>query len=1346
MYDTLAPRDDGAYETLCLSSEGFFADDGRATGRAVGREAAIIMPVKPPIQLTPQQRRAVETAGHSVIVTAAAGSGKTAVLAQRCAYLVCDAPPPHRCDVDELLVLTFTDAAAAEMRSRIVEAIRARLHDRPDDARLREQVALTDAAHISTIHAFCLWLIRRWFNEADVDPAAALLDEHEAPLLKREVLDGVFEKLYEHQADPDRPLGTIAVDEDADKEPERIGPTSLGAAFASLVDVYGLGSDRAVASLVLDLYEFTASLPDPDQWLEAAAAAPRDDADKVILSLLRTLPEELDRQLDHCRQVCSELHPGHKAVAFFKDKVTEYGELLKRWRTGLGPIEDECGGNIPSEAVGKLELLGRVCCEIGSAELTSRGVPRVSKDTDPAIRDEVELAREAFNKIKKTLFVKRLQERYGLFTIDEWRDGLRRTAPFVCTIVELVRLFGRAYAARKRTLNVLDFSDLERFAHKLLHDPNDLRRPSPMARALHDKFAHVLVDEFQDINPLQQELLRLASHESREGRAGNLFVVGDVKQSIYRFRLAEPDLFVDRLRRFRKTDSQGEAVALQKNFRSRAHVLDAINTIFRVLMPPGCGAVEYDEEAVLHPGRDEPTTPPAPIELHLLERRWGRDDTPSHKVSDDAEQEEQKPDAEDERRPLVPDDPSGWSAMEREGHLIGRRIRAWMESGVTLDDGGPLEYRDIAVLLRAAKVNAEQIAAMLSAMNIPAFAAVGGSLFAAVEVRDVLAALSVLDNTQQDIPLVAVLRSGVLGQRFSQDDLLAVRLLDQKDEFHRVLRRYPADGDDPALRERLGAFLEQVQRLRSEGQRRPPAELLGKIYGEFGHMAHSCGLPDGPQRRANLLKLQDLARKFGTFRRQGLQRFLRFIDAMSEDDRSVALASAIGESENVVRIMSIHQSKGLEFPVVFLAGLGNRFNLGDRSGRMIYEREAQIGLRVVDTERMIEYPSAAYARVVDEVERQTRAEELRILYVAMTRARDRLVMIGSCNKAEAEIAGIGQGPASHPSSHAIGTASTPFDWLVPAIRSAGERAVASNGADTTVAPGRLFDVRLHTPDTMASWRVSAAQQDAGRPVREAVASLAPLPASEPTAPDDPEVEAVQARLDFVYPYLSTSSVRATVAASEHKGLYDFTGAAEAPVASGEGEAFAVPPSKYGPTGGDTSARRGIAMHRVLQHLDFDAAHDGAGVASELQRLIDTGVIRGEDRGALDEAALVWFVGTPLAASIRQAGATYRREFQYVAAEPPTYFDRSVEAADDDFVLVRGVVDGILPVAGGVEVIDFKTDAIGQDDVSARVERYRPQMELYARAVTRIWQKPVAACRLVFLTPRVIEAVADLSIH
>jgi ATP-dependent helicase/nuclease subunit A len=413
----------------------------------------------------------------------------------------------------------------------------------------------------------------------------------------------------------------------------------------------------------------------------------------------------------------------------------------------------------------------------------------------------------------------------------------------------------------------------------------------------------------------------------------------------------------------------------------------------------------------------------------------------------------------------------------------------------------------------------------------------------------------------------------------------------------------------------------------------------------------------------------------------------------------------------------------LEFPVVFVAGLGTKFNLGDRRGRIIFERKAKIGLRVVDTQRMIEYPSAAHSLVADEIERTTREEELRILYTAMTRAKDKLVLIGSIRRID-RVRDRGTGAGRHPPTlWSIAAAERPLDWLLAAL---------------TDAPETLFELHTHDVEEMSGWRVTEPRDSGTQRVRLAVSRCEALPPDEPLAPDDPEVEQVLSWIDFVYPYLSSTSVRATMAASEFKGVYDFLrDPDERPDLRRERDAFQVPPSKYASQPLAPSAYRGVMTHRVLQHLDFMAAADAAGVASELQRMLASGVIGAEDRAVVDEDGLTWFVTTPLADSIRRAGTAYRREFRYVAMEPLTAFDRSVDARPEDRVLVRGIVDGILPTDDGLTLVDFKTDAVTAEEVQDRGERYRPQMTLYARAMEELWRRPVQAIWLVFLTPRQI---------
>jgi ATP-dependent helicase/nuclease subunit A len=1412
--------------------------------------------------LTEEQLRAVSTTGRSVIVSAAAGSGKTTVLAERCAYLVCDAPPDERCDIDALLVLTFTEAAAAEMRSRIVETIRRRAEERPHDERLRDQLALAEAAQISTIHSFCLWAVRRWFSHLGIDPTATVLDADEASLLKKEVLDGLFNNLYASApatgnilgADTigDAAVGAVATAERSDRATDK-----LGESFARLVDVYGLGEDRDIAAFVLRLYEFTTSLPDPRRWLDDAVDSLTEHPQKVIEALASELRAELRSQREHCAALAAWLEAGDPAGHYHAGRIRDYVKQLAEWATEPGQAVDFT-----------TERFERLREGIGGFDFGKQQAPRLPKGTPDADKAARKAASDLFGKqVKKKLFGERLRDRFGLFSVGEWIEGMARIAPYVATLVDLVHAFRQAYDARKRRMNVLDFSDLERCAFDLLSAPptpplekgglgGGSEQPSEVARALQNRFAYVLVDEFQDINPIQQAILHLVSRESDPRRAGNLFVVGDVKQSIYRFRLAEPNLFLDRLARFRgdgarspgvyagrppdmnvgargvwargAQNERGEAVFLQSNFRSRPEILDAANLVFRQLMPAAGEGVVYDEQAELHPGRtfegnQSPRsddlghpTPHVPVELHLLERNVlgapalmpgfrrsasaesaaDADDTNDADESDGERDDDRLDDAPANRgqdwldRGVVdPADAARWDPIEREAYLIATHIRDLTggdnspvahahdsemnppESPLGKGGGGPIayapgsdgsggapvRYRDIAILLRATKMNADRMAGILTAMGIPAYAEVSGSLFGALEVRDVLSALQVLDNLQQDIPLAAVLRSGIFGERFTEDDLVEFRLIDRETPFHAAVREYADRGDKAQLRSRVAGLLARIERYREDVRRRPLADTIWNLYERQGYLAYALGLPNGAQRRANLLKLHDLARKFGSFRRQGLHRFLRFIESMADEERDVGAAPAIGEADDVVRIMSVHHAKGLEFPIVFVAGLGTQFNLGDRKGRMIFERGAKIGLRVVETERMIEYPSAVHQLAASEIERSTRDEELRILYVAMTRARDRLILVGSINRLDRFQASQAAGAIARPPTRlSVATARTPLDWLLPALVGAPPGAVSGfrgDEVDPPVSPlakggcgggsplgiggnRPLVAVALHGPDEMLRWRIAQAADERENAVRHAVARLGPLPPDEPLSPDDSEVERVLTRMRGLYPWLSASSVRATVAASEFKGAFDYLRDPDVrPVSSVSRGAFRGDVFEEAAARRDTAAQRGVLTHRVLQHLDFHQAVNAAGVASELQRMIANRVLTAAERESVAEDAIAWFVTTPLAEAIRRAGSAYRRELRFVTTEPLIYFDPTVTAPEGDRVLVRGIVDGILPIDEGVEVVDFKTDAVSADEVPARCELYRPQMALYSRAVERLWRRPVRRCWLVFLTPR-----------
>ncbi len=1275
------------------------------------------------IPFTTEQQQAIDAAGCSVIVSAAAGSGKTAVLAQRCAYLVCDAPPQHRCDIDHLLVLTFTDAAATEMRSRIVAALRERLGKTPNDRRLREQISLAGAAHISTIHAFCQWLIRRWFSELGLDPAATLLDGDEANLLRREVLHDLFSSLYERANSSPSNSDKNAISDTFD---EVAAADKLSLGFIDLVDVYGLGQDAPIGSLILGLSNFLSSLPNPEAWLTEAESVQIQAPEKIVLRLAEALDGEMQRQAEHALQLATRIEEGDEIGLPYADAIRAYAKQLQDWSTQLS----SCIAESPASLETRLERVDILRGDIDAYELLKVSI-RLAKDADPELRQARDNASKLYSSVKKDLFAKRIQSRYCLFSVAEWMDGLAQTGPHVSTITGMTRAFLEAYAARKKQDALLDFSDLERFAFELLVREGDVENPSDIAIELQKRFAHVLVDEFQDINPIQQTILKLISRESNADLNDNLFTVGDVKQSIYRFRLAEPALFTQRLQNFRDATDQRQAIDLQKNFRSRAEVIDAVNLIFRSLMPARVNSIVYDDRAALRLGREVPQTTRQPAEIHLLQRKFSQEDS-------------------QEESPVIDYRSSQyWSYAAREAYVIGSRIQSLIEAGTIQPDGEALTYKHIAILLRAARVNGQQMASMLTTMGIPAYAAAGGSLMDVVEVRDVLAALRVLDNFQQDIPLAAVMRSGIFGEKFNADDLLSLRNLNRSIPFHACVRAYGENGTDMALQLRVASLLARMEKFRRAMRQRATADVLWELFEQFGFLAYVGGRPNGRQRRANLLKLHRLTQEFGGFRRQGLHRFIRYVDSLTEAEREVSIASTSGESENVVQIMTIHQSKGLEFPVVFLAGLGTKFNLGDRQGRMIYDRVAKLGLNAIDREKMIEYPSAAHRLVVDEIERNARDEEARILYVAMTRARDKLVLVGSTNEVEAWSSLTSRTAQSPPpSQHALTTASTPLDWLYPTLAAAPLDAVAANDKN----PGTLFTLRTYLTQEMLTWQAQTQPTDDESATLQAVANLEPVSTGETIASEDAKTEDLLQRFDRQYPFLAATSIRAAIGASEVKRYFDDTRdpldepgeAIGSPSDNKKKVSFVIPTAHANADDTiDAPAQRGIINHRVLQHLDFEQTRDEAGVREEILRLSQSQLLSQEEASLVEVEAIAWFLTTPIAEKIRRIGQAFRREFHFICTEPLDWFDATQEVQSGDTVLVRGIVDGVLPEDQTVEIIDYKTDRVSSDDVATRALNYRPQMMLYARAIEQLWKKPVSQCSLVFLTPRKIEVLTDL---
>ena len=1340
---------------------------------------------------TDAQQRAIEAGGRDILVAAGAGSGKTRVLVERILQRIAgeekaevDGPRSALADIDRFLVVTFTNAAAAEMKHRIAGGLKKILSRRPGDAHVRRQLLLLNRARISTIHAFCMEVIQRYAYLRSMDTAFRIVDENEAALLRFDALETLLETCY------------------AEHPP--------GSDFYRLIDLFSTDrGDQALQELVLKLYDFSRSQPSPESWLREqvsvfAALEPDGGGESPWERALQqqALQElsEITTRLERALELTG--HPGGPEP---------YRENLETDLEAICQVLDAAGRSWEdlAEAVHAASAFGRLkSCR--------------SKDqVDPALKDRVSALRKAckedFNRLKNHYFKRPLAEQ---------REELQRLAPVMGALVDLVEGFGRVYESAKREKSLADFPDLEHRALQLLTHPDsppDAPEPSEAALDYRRQFLEVLVDEYQDINPVQEAILqRVAAPAPR----GNRFMVGDVKQSIYRFRLAEPHLFQEKYRQFHRgmegqveekdqpspqacastpvptTDSEsdfapspetisapvpvtsfndatapapGDCIVLSKNFRSRREILDAVNDLFAQFMDEDVGEIDYDDEAELRPGTDFPT-PQSPVTFYLVDREGeeqkgkGRESSEAPGVSG---VEERPGDFGEPVEPVEPGDPGDQedpgnlheladledlSQAELEGRLIAREIVKLLG----LDGSPPLQiydredhqvrpvrYRDVVILLRSARGWAPAILEALQQADIPAYVDLGTGYFSATEVEVILSLLKVIDNPYQDIPLGAVLRSPLVG--LDAGELAAVRTAVPTGPFFDAVK---AASD----REKIQSFLHRLYRWQDMARQNALADLVWDIYRETGYYDFVGGLPGGRQRQANLRALYDRARQYEAARFRGLFRFLRFIEKVRERGGDLGEARALGEQENVVRIMTVHKSKGLEFPVVFVAGLGKDFNLQDVSGHFLIHKAMGFGPRVLDLERRVTYPTLAWHAIRQRLILETLSEEMRILYVAMTRAEEKLFLVGSVKSARkalqrwAQRARRAERLLSAP-DRARGR--TALDWIGPALLrhpDAGVlRALCPQEEGLTV-PGfpsawemACFSPRVLQEENELGPRPCDFPPEESVELRKRLAHLEPLPGEGGFAAE------VKRRLEWDYPYRPASEHFAKLSVSELSKVLSAGLSGEdagEPAASWAGYTYTLHkrPAFLGQKS-LSPGERGSAYHAAMQHLSFAGVSTVEEVARQLDEMLQAGRLTRQEREALDPHLILSFFQSPLGQRVLSGKAVYR-EVPFSLAVPlgelqglqegETASEAASEAAsedaagEDETVLVQGVLDCLVREEKGFLLVDFKTGSTKAPGFEQRLTHYRVQLSTYARAVEQIWKEPVSQCYLYFI--------------
>jgi len=1197
--------------------------------------------------LTQQQAVAVNGQGN-LLVVAGAGTGKTHTLIARCLRLIV----AERVSLENILMVTFTETAAAEMRGRLRKELEKLREALPEDEHLAQQLALLDTARISTLHGFCLQLAREHFHELGLDPQFGVLDEQQTRPLQRETLDELLESHY---------TGT--------------GAESL--AVQALIRSLGRGVDKRIRKLILKVHAYSQSLPDPKDWLETQCARFKaeepDDWRALFLQAVVTWRDEWRTQV-------AIVAAGSEALRLSLAALEELP---------LEPTVAECAAALQALATADMD------------PNWPRGTKGKFRNPLAAFFDDAEFL--------------------GALAINGDDDPLQQDWDCARTqmraLIGLAREFTTAFAAKKRELGGLDFPDLEQSALQLLRNP-------VIAAEWQTRLAYVFVDEYQDINAAQDAILTALS---REGEAANRFLVGDVKQSIYRFRLANPHIFGAYSARWSQANADGMRVPLTENFRSREGLLRFLNPLFAALMRKEIGGVEYEPLEFGAPERRRALgaeNNPAPcVEFHLIAQADEETNAEAEESPDTANRKGEPPDL---------------LGVEREARLVARRLRELHDASHAVwdkDAGGfrPVKWSDMAVLLRSPAGRAEAFAMEFSKAGVPLSAARDG-FFASLEVSDLLSLLKLLDNPLQDVPLLAVLRSPLVGM--SLTELAEIRAGSNAKLFWAALGHIPNSKFrfQSETTEKVAVFLTQFARWRELVRQTSLSQCLETALAETHYEAILLAGDRGIERAANVLRLLDLARQFDPYQRQGLYRFLRFVRL--QEDEELDLQPASPPAENAVRLLSIHKSKGLEFPVVVLAGMGTRFNEQDLSEVVLLDEAMGLCPKITPPEAEQSYPSLTHWLARRRERRELRGEELRLGYVALTRARDHLILVGTTRQ-KAETARWERASPASISTNKVAEARSQLDWLLMWLSRA-----TPEGSWTGDSRGVSDFLR---------WQI----YDARDPVFDGTSEGDSTQISEtPDAEQAPAgaQEQLNSRLNWQYPFPTATKVAAKTSVTALRRRSEEDDVMEAEDWSRELSDLslqAADRSQMMRRGKLGAKEIGLAHHAFLEHIALEQTGSAAALRMEAAQLQAAGLISAEQIAALDFSGLAKFWRSGIGQRIRNQARNVKRELAFTArfgvvelqALICAATEFNISFASDEFVVVQGVADLVVLLPEEIWLVDFKTDLVTPAELAAKTRNYEPQLKLYAFALARIYGRSVTECHLHFLKPAKTVRVA-----
>ena len=1241
------------------------------------------------VSWTTEQQQVIDLRNRNILVSAAAGSGKTAVLVERIVKIITD--KNHPVDIDHLLIVTFTNAAAAEMRERIGNAIEKALDEQPGNEHLLRQLTLIHNAQITTIDSFCLYVVRNHFHEIDLEPNFRIGDEGELKLLREDVLGRVLEQNYEEPSE----------------------------AFSDFVEGYASGrTDAALNEMILQLYEFSRSYPWPEKWLDSFVGAYSIET-----------REELDR--------AEWLAPLTENICFV---LKDCEQLLKQ---ALAITQQDDGPDMYEKAVQsdleKYEGLSRLTsfCELSGA-LSDIKYDRLASsrgfEGDP---DKLELVKSLREQAKDV--VKKLCRQYFFCSPEMMIEQLERTEPMLEEVVRLTKQFADEFAAAKRRKNLVDFHDVEHFALQILVD-EETEKAKKTAEEFRDTFEEIMIDEYQDSNEVQETLLRSISREERG--ENNIFMVGDVKQSIYRFRLARPELFMKKYDSYSLEESTTQRIDLHKNFRSREEVLTCTNDIFYKIMARSLGNVEYDAEAALYPGASYPVSADFIPEILLADS--------NDELLEDTELTDKK---------------------TLEAKIVAEEIKHLMKTQPVTDKAaGTLRaarYSDIVILLRSLSGWADSLVEVLNENGIPAHTVSSTGYFSTVEVQTVLSMLRLLDNPRQDIPMAAVLRSPMAG--LTDEELAVLRLEDGSVPFHEAVLElaeglYEEDGQkeisdseadseadqkqgrnadgkkeddiETTAHRKLLKFYKKYRQLRQLVPDTPIHELIEIILRETGYGHYVAAMPAGNRRTANLNMLLEKAAAYEKTSYKGLFHFVRYIDELQKYDVDFGEADMVGENEDVVRIMSIHKSKGLEFPIVIVSGMGKNFNKQDTRSKMVLHPELGIGLDYMDGKKRIKSPTIAKKAIAKQIDLENLGEELRVLYVALTRAKEKLILTGTLKDAPEKLEFFRQQAnlskaADRPLSYLTREGASGYlDWILPAVLSYGDK-----------YPVRIVEAAELVLDEVEN------QLEQNEDLTERIGEI--------KAADPQLVGQLKQRFSQRYPYQVDVLRKNKYSVSElkHRAMREKFEAEQEETIPAFLEEPVTPTiplfiQRQGSVEQETPNRgalRGTAVHRVMECYDFASEKS---VHEQMEAMEKEEKITADMRALVKEQIVADFVSSETGrrmALAQRGGALYREKpfvMGFTEEELENYgfgvgsntdsceniyektdSDQEKEEQqkvrhEEDLTLIQGIIDVFWIEKDGIVLLDYKTDRVQQ--TKELIDRYETQLKLYADALERVF--------------------------